>query len=228
MANPFISSMKQSRQHSPIIAKTLALSGLAALSLIHATPAQAIVIDFQSLEQVNISFNYIGNTYTEKGFTLDASGFAVWGTLDSNYPGSTALFNNYEEGATRLTQVGGGVFDLASIDLTSLYLGNIVTVGFTGTKADSSTVTQSFTTNNLVNTVNALETFTFNSGFTNLNQVTWFQNAPFHQFDNINVTPAVAVPWEMDALPVVGSTILFGLGIWGKHKLAQKKTDKKD
>ncbi|MFM7573712.1 MAG: hypothetical protein ACKO4S_11360, partial [Snowella sp.] len=38
----------------------------------------------------------------------------------------------------------------------------------------------------------------------------------------------VAVPWETDALPVVGSTVLFGLGIWGKHKLAQTKTDKKD
>lgn len=35
-----------------------------------------------------------------------------------------------------------------------------------------------------------------------------------------------SVPWETDALPVVGSTVLFGLGIWGKHKLAQKKNKK--
>ena len=35
-----------------------------------------------------------------------------------------------------------------------------------------------------------------------------------------------AVPWETDALPVVGSTVLFGLGLWGKRKLAQKKIDK--
>jgi hypothetical protein len=27
-----------------------------------------------------------------------------------------------------------------------------------------------------------------------------------------------AVPWETDALPVVGTTLLFGIGIWRKHK----------
>ena len=84
---------------TPIIAKTLALTGFAALSLIHTTPAQAINIDFQSLEQVNGSVNPIGNTYTEKGFTLDALdpnyyGFYIFGTLEPRYPGSTALFNN--------------------------------------------------------------------------------------------------------------------------------------
>ena len=30
--------------------------------------------------------------------------------------------------------------------------------------------------------------------------------------------PPVAVPWETDALPVVGSTLLFGIGIWKKYK----------
>jgi hypothetical protein len=28
----------------------------------------------------------------------------------------------------------------------------------------------------------------------------------------------VPVPWETDALPVVGSTLLFGIGIWKKYK----------
>ena len=207
------------------------------MSLIHSTPAHAINIGFQSLEQVNDVFNNIGSggsvatTYTEKGFTLDALtpndyGFAVWGTLHPSYLGSTALFNNTVGGVTRLTQVGGGAFDLASIDLTSLSGDSSGTVDFTGTKADSRTVTQSFTTDNLLST---LETFTFNSDFTNLTQVTWTLDlSNIHQFDNINVTPAVTVPWETDALPVVGSTVLFGLGIWGKHKLAQRKTDKKD
>ncbi|MFM7438812.1 MAG: hypothetical protein ACKO2V_09445, partial [Snowella sp.] len=27
-----------------------------------------------------------------------------------------------------------------------------------------------------------------------------------------------AVPWETDALPVVGTTLLFGIGIWKKYK----------
>jgi hypothetical protein len=29
-----------------------------------------------------------------------------------------------------------------------------------------------------------------------------------------------AVPWETDALPVVGTTLLFGIGIWRKHKFS--------
>jgi hypothetical protein len=37
---------------------------------------------------------------------------------------------------------------------------------------------------------------------------------------------ATVVPWETDALPVVGSTAIFGLGVWAKSKLAQKKIDK--
>ncbi|MBS9385319.1 MAG: hypothetical protein HEQ24_14295 [Dolichospermum sp. BR01] len=27
-----------------------------------------------------------------------------------------------------------------------------------------------------------------------------------------------AVPWETDALPILGSTILFGIGVWAKRK----------
>ncbi|MDB9437692.1 hypothetical protein PN450_13015 [Dolichospermum lemmermannii CS-548] len=33
----------------------------------------------------------------------------------------------------------------------------------------------------------------------------------------------VSVPWETDALPVVGSTILFGLGLWSKRKFEKNK-----
>ena len=36
-----------------------------------------------------------------------------------------------------------------------------------------------------------------------------------------NLSPATAVPWETDALPVVGSTILFGFGLWAKNKFAK-------
>ena len=32
------------------------------------------------------------------------------------------------------------------------------------------------------------------------------------------------VPWETDALPVVGSTVLFGLGVWTKRKLSKRGT----
>jgi hypothetical protein len=232
---PFIPPMKQLKQLStPIIAKTLALTGFAALSLIHTTPAQAINIDFQSLEQVNAQSGIVLYSYTEKGFSFDSynsngttSYFGFEGTLSPRYQGSTALSEAGND-FNYLTQVGGGAFDLASIDLTGSFdldIGRNSTVNFTGIKTDFSTVTQSFTTDDL----SGFQTFTFNSDFTNLIVVEFSDNS-FLQFDfqldNVNVTPAVAVPWETDALPVVGSTVLFGLGIWGKRKLAQKKNNK--
>lgn len=39
---------------------------------------------------------------------------------------------------------------------------------------------------------------------------------------------AVAVPWEFDVLPVAGSTVMFGVAMWGRRKLAQNKSGKKD
>ena len=30
-----------------------------------------------------------------------------------------------------------------------------------------------------------------------------------------------AVPWETDTLPVLGSTVLFGIGVWAKRKYAR-------
>jgi hypothetical protein len=35
-----------------------------------------------------------------------------------------------------------------------------------------------------------------------------------------SLTPT-PVPWETDALPVVGSTVLFGVGLWTKRKFAK-------
>jgi hypothetical protein len=36
-----------------------------------------------------------------------------------------------------------------------------------------------------------------------------------------NSLAATPVPWETDALPVIGSTILFGAGLWAKRKFAK-------
>lgn len=44
----------------------------------------------------------------------------------------------------------------------------------------------------------------------------------------ITSATATAVPWETDALPVVGSTLLFGLGVWTKHKRKSSKSSEKD
>jgi len=36
-----------------------------------------------------------------------------------------------------------------------------------------------------------------------------------------SLTPATPVPWETDALPVIGSTILFAGGLWARNKFAK-------
>src|SRR6185312_1488889 len=77
-------------------------------------------------------------------------------------------------------------FTLTSIDLAeawkSIY---IPTVTFHGTKVDGSTVTQSFTLDNIFP---GFQTFTF-TGFDNLTAVTWFTHdtSDYHQFDNVKV-----------------------------------------
>ena len=40
------------------------------------------------------------------------------------------------------------------------------------------------------------------------------------------LTDITPVPWETDALSVVGTTILFAGGVWRKHKLRKKTLDK--
>jgi hypothetical protein len=40
------------------------------------------------------------------------------------------------------------------------------------------------------------------------------------QISSITVD-ATAVPWETDALSVIGSTVLFAGGLWARNKFAQ-------
>lgn len=169
----------------------------------------------------------MGTSYTEDGFTVSqvgtqSSSLAVWGNQSTFYPGSTALFNNASGGVTRLTQVGGGAFTLSSIDLVDLFNEPRSTpVTFTGLKADTTTITQNFTTSEI-----GLTTFNF-TNFTNLVSVDWDQVFPFHQFDNINVSAAsaTAVP---EPFTVLGTLFGAGYGVAIKRKLAKAKLDRED
>lgn len=217
--------MKQLTFTPPTIATALAIASLSALSILATAPAQAIVMNFESLAVNNASINNVGTTYTENGFTVSQVGadqFAVFGTQDNRYPGSTALFNNVIGGVSRLTQVGGGAFNLSSIDLTNLNNNQTVAVSFTGTRSDNSTIAQSFTTDAILST---LETFSF-TNFTNLVSVDWTQDSPFHQFDNINVSAAsaTAVP---EPFTILGALFGAGYGVTLKRKLAKAQADKR-
>jgi subtilisin-like proprotein convertase family protein len=38
---------------------------------------------------------------------------------------------------------------------------------------------------------------------------------------SLSVSDPTPVPWETDALPVIGSTVLFGFGLWARNKFAK-------
>jgi hypothetical protein len=196
-------------------------------------PAQAVVIDFESLAVNDRKFHFLPS-YTEDGFTItnDAVSrygintpdqlLAYWGTQFSGFAGSTALFNNTAATTTNLAQVGGGAFSLSSIDLADLFdAGDPTTINFTGNIAGGGTVSQSFTTDSL----KGLKTFTF-SNFTNLASVDWTV-ASYMQFDNINVSAAgtTAVP---EPFTVLGTIFGAGYGVALKRKLAKAKQAKED
>jgi hypothetical protein len=187
-----------------------------AVMLCTASAAHAVVIDFESLQHIDTNVQFHGFTYSEDGFTITnitgLNPLATFGTLDSRFTGSTALFNNDGDGTTQLARTDGGVFNLQSIDLAELSGSSVATVSFTGNLTGGGTVMQAF---NLDGVAFGAETFAF-SGFSNLVSVTWTQASPFHQFDNIDVSN-VPLP---AALPLFLTTLsVMGLLGWHRRKL---------
>jgi len=91
------------------------------------------------------------------------------------------------------------------------------------TVSGGGTVTQSFRTDAVLST---LKTINF-TNFTNLVSVDWDQSIPFHQFDNINVTPTASATSVPEPFTVLGTIFGAGYGVALKRKLA-KDRDKAD
>ncbi|HET7408804.1 MAG TPA: hypothetical protein VFJ13_01260 [Paracoccaceae bacterium] len=163
--------------------------------LLYSGVSQATVIDFESLARATDIRHSVGSTYSEDGFTLTQDPihfrqFSIFGTLDPRYPGSTALFNNQIGNLTRLTQVGGGLFSVDSIELAELGGDDFLTVTFEGLLHGGGMVSQSFD----LDASFGLELFEFNDSFTNLVSLEWLQGDTPHQFDNITVSSTSVIP----------------------------------
>lgn len=163
--------------------------------------ANALIIDFKTLEHNDTNKTALCFSYSENGYTLNnlsAYPFYTFGTQEtfSRYPGSTALFNESREGVTELVRSNGHSFNLNSIDLAELN-GNILPSGrdpftsvtFVGFFAGGGSIAQTFTLDQyfVTNDLSSFQTISF-LGFTNLVKVSWIQQADYHQFDNIVVT----------------------------------------
>ena len=174
----------------------------------------AAVIDFETLAHDSAGVNNIDSPYIEAGYIIQdpdkASGtknnaFAVYGTENPGFSGSTALYNRTVNGVTSISRQDGTPFNLFSIDLAELNgdVGSpdVLQVTFEGLFAGGGTVSQTF---QLDGDAFGAETFIF-TGFNNLASVIWVQETPYHQFDNI----------VLSAVPVPSAVWLFLSGLLG-------------
>ncbi len=193
--------------------KVLALIGALAVS---SFGAHAATMTFEPLAQAGTSFQAVGSSYSEAGFTVtSASANGMYSAQTGNvggYFGSTSLFENSFSGAVTLTESGGSAFALNSIDLAPVatFWPAGATVTFSGALNGGGTVSQSFTLDNTY----IFQTFFF-TGFSNLLSVSWTQDFPYHQFDNIVLNSA--------AVPEPGALALVALALVGMAALRRKQ-----
>jgi hypothetical protein len=193
------------------------LSAVVATALFSAMSAQATVIDFQSLEHVDSGNVSHGTSYSEDGFTVALAGAQLFelntfGTLEARYTGSTAMFNNNADGVISLTKIGGGTFNLFSIDLAELDGSFPATVTFTDNDGDVIAFA-------LDGIAFGAQTFSFDSRFLGITSVSWAQTAAFHQFDNICIDErscAIASVPEPGTLALLG---IAGLAAWRRRNV---------
>jgi hypothetical protein len=201
--------------------KLISICWLLAAGSVHAAP---VIVDFEALywsgEGSNSSNVSHGNVYTEDGFKVtDLDGqyeLSTWAADTRGFTGSTAMFNNSREANTELRQVGGGAFDLVSIDLAALHPGindvpmhdpsTFVSVTFVANTGHSQTfdvgygsdgpwIYDDFWEAYFAEGPPPVTTFNFDSGFIGVTSVAWLQNdGSSHQFDNIMITNAVPIP----------------------------------
>lgn len=163
----------------------------AALVLLAGEAGSAVIVDFEGLLESGTGARLVPTPYQEAGFTFTAlgAGFESWRTGAPGYAGSPSLQNRVPDDTTVLTADGGGFFNLLSIDLSEVFAGSgqSVSVTFTGTKSDTSTVVDTF----VLDGTHGFENFSF-TGFTDLASVSWVQTVDYHQFDNVVLTPEPA------------------------------------
>jgi len=126
------------------------------------------------------------------------------------YAGTVSFVTHYTDDYPILTRQDGGVFDLISIDLDSLY-GAGSHVEFTGFFENGSTISQSFF---LDSNRKNMETILF-SEFTSVVAVSWddLEFASLHHYDNIMVS----------SVPIPSTIILLSIGLLGLTGVSRRE-----
>ncbi len=167
--------------------------------------AQTTVLDFESLActGATTNFTYSASPFIIQGYQLSASfgyGFATPCSGRAGVSGSAALYNYYGNSVTTLTKVGGGAFDLVSIDLADYYYYlSPLSLTFTGTPVAGGSVFQTFSIPGS-RVSQTWATYAFGSAFDNVTSVAWQSSLPYHEFDNITIGGVVPEPATVSLL----------------------------
>ena len=171
------------------------------------SPAQAIVYNVSGqLADGNTlggSFDYSSNSYSNWNISITG------GTLAANYTTASSFVSTSGTGTTSdasnlILALNGSDFNADNYQLLRLTFADALT----GTYPNATTLVQgSFPGFNAP--VGSITSATGNIG-----------NGSLNLRETINSTPSsvTAVPWETDALSVIGATTLFGFGVWTKRK----------
>lgn len=193
---------------------------LATVLAIGAGSAQAEVITFND----SVVANYTGlNSYTNDGYTFTTRSGSAY-LADAN-AGSSTPFGGYSyngtdfailTGLVTMTNTARTPFSVSSIDLGNFNYLYSSTATLTGTRADGTTVSQSFTS--AINNFTSTTDFTTRTltNFTNLTSFNIEQTAGayYAAMDNINVS---AVP-EPSTWAMLGLGMLFVAGSLRRKK----------
>jgi len=178
-------------------------------------PAQAI--------SYNVSGNLADGGSVSGSFDYNPNNYTNWNISITNSV-ATALNRTYNTTSSFIPTSGaaGIISDASQLilalngsdsDLNSNYL--FVRLSFasplTGTLTDNTSLVQGQLPGG------GVSSGSITSGAGTLNGVALNSREAINGFPS----SVVAVPWETDALPVIGSTVLFGLGLWAKRKFAK-------
>jgi hypothetical protein len=184
-----------------------------------ASPASAVTIDFDSLEQPGDLPIFVPSPYLEDGFSIatpDPFGLQSYQQSHVAYAGSAGLAHNFSYGVLTLTRIDGGAFSLDSIELSILRtFSNIAQPVFTGLLSGGGSTQQSFVVSQF-----GYQSFAFNSSFSNVTSVSWAQGDNTynsHSFDNIVTSAPNPIP-EPTTILLVGSGLIGLVGFRRKFR----------
>lgn len=172
------------------------------------SPAQAVVYNVSGQlangTALGGSFNYSSNSYSNWNISITGGAFAANYNTTSSFVSTTGTSDTISSASQLILALNGSDFGAGDFQLVRLVFNSALT----GTLPDTTSLVQgSFPA--LASPVGSITSAAGDLG-----------NGAFNGREAINSTPSsvTAVPWETDALSVIGATTLFGFGVWTKRK----------